>query len=617
LLHINQVSLRAGQKILLKNASVSIHKGERIGIVGHNGVGKTSFLNLIQGNLQPDSGKISISKNVCIGMTSQETPSEQVTPLDFVLKSRTDIFALQQEAKSARDPQRIAEIQENLLSLGSNRSLPRAAKILAGLGFTPNMQQQSCKSLSGGWKMRVSMASLLFCEPDILLLDEPTNHLDLESTIWLTNYLRKYQGTIILVSHDREILKSLPKRIIYITNSELKSYTGNYEQFVNARKKQIRQINAKKRKQDAEKKKISTFVERFRSKATKAKQAQSRLKLLKKMKPILESSDEERRIFEFPEPEHLPPPIYNLEKVSAGYKKTTVLRNVSLRLDTDDRIALLGANGNGKSTFIKLLAGEIQATSGVISKSPKLKIGYFDQHQSTSLDFSATPFAEMKKLKNDETPERIRKLLGRFGFSRERAYVKIGSLSGGERARLLFALISAEKPNILLLDEPTNHLDIETREALTQAINAFLGAVIIVSHDIGIIETVADKLWLVSDNTITQFDGTINDYRESVLKSLKNEHTEKKELKHKSSKKKQVLVNKKYSKQVARDISACEKRIQSLQSAIEQETNRFLEKDFFLNNVDTVKQADTRLKKIKSDLEEQITLWGQLVDTLN
>ena len=618
MLHIDQVSFRAGQKVLLKNASLSINTKERIAIVGQNGVGKTSLLNLIRGHLQPDSGKISVPKNICIAMTNQEAPSEQITPLEFVLRSKNELFALQQEAKTATDPQRIAEVHEKLINLESSRSVPKAAKILAGLGFTYNMQQQSCKSLSGGWKMRVGMASLLFSEPDMLLLDEPTNHLDLESTIWLTNYLRNYRGTIILVSHDRDLLNSLPKRIIHIENNQLKSYSGNYEQFAKARKQQIKQVHAVKRKQDAEKKKIITFVERFRSKATKAKQAQSRLKLLEKMEPISEFPDEERRIFEFPEPKHLPPPLYNLSKVYAGYKKTIVLKNISLRLDADDRIALLGPNGNGKSTFIKLLAGEIQATSGMLSKSPKLKIGYFDQHQSTLLDASETPFTEMKKRIADQTSEKTRTHLGHFGFSQERADVKIGSLSGGEKARLLFALMSAEKPNVLLLDEPTNHLDIESREALAQAINAFTGAVVIVSHDTSIIEMVADRLWLVSDGGITQLDGDLNDYRQGILLKPKTKQGtgkidhNKVSCKTKNSNSDRSTVQ----KQIRLQINKCENEIRKLEQNVDLIRKELINPDFLNNSVNTVKAHKT-LHALEIDLQKQFNIWDTLVEQLD
>jgi len=617
LLHIDQVSLRAGQKILLKNASLTINSKERIGLVGQNGVGKTSLLNLIQGDLQPDSGKISVPKNIFIAMSNQEPPSEKISPLEFVLRSKNDLFALRTEAKTATDPQRIAEIYEKLINLDSNRSVPKAAKILAGLGFTYKMQQQSCNNLSGGWKMRVGMAALLFSEPDMLLLDEPTNHLDLESNIWLISYLQKYQGTVILVSHDRELLNSVPKRIIHIENYKLKSYTGNYEQFTKTRNKQIEQVLSTKQKQDAEKNKITSFVDRFRSTAKKAKQAQSRLKLLEKMEPIPEFPDTERQIFEFPEPEQLPPPLYNLAKVSAGYNKTMVLKNISLRLDADDRIALLGPNGNGKSTFIKLLAGKIQAVSGVISKSSKLKIGYFDQHQSNLLDLSATPFTEMKKRQNNLTPQRIRKHLGHFGFSQERADVKIGFLSGGEKARLLFALISADKPNVLLLDEPTNHLDIESREALVQAINSFAGAVIIVSHDTHIIETVAERLWEVSNGSVKTFDGNLNDYRKSVLGKLKSTSL--------VGKTPGVVKNKqmafgssrtKKRRKIQNDLMVCERKIKKLENKLAVKNEQFMKLNYY-KDVNQVRRDSQLVTELKKRIDEQKTIWDRLVDAMD
>jgi len=518
LLRIDGLTFRIGRRVLLENTSVTVNSGHHVGLVGRNGAGKTTLLHLIRGALQPESGEISIPAAMRIGITSQESPSGPLSLIDFVLTSDPELVSLQREAENATDPNRIAEIHDRLHQMDAHRAEARAAKILAGLGFSEAMQQQPCDSLSGGWRMRVGLAALLFTAPDLLLLDEPTNHLDFEATVWLTDYLRAYPGTVLVVSHDRELLNRVADGIIHLENCALTYYAGNYDRFDTARRQRLNQIDAIRRKQDSQREKIIKFVERFRYKATKAKQAQSRLKMLEKMEPVAELPDEESRTFEFPEPKPLPPPLFSLDRVSAGYGDTPVLRNISLRLDADDRIALLGANGNGKSTFIKLLAGALTAESGIVSKSRKLKVGYFAQHQSDELDLSATPVIEMSRRRRHDPEEKIRAHLGRFGFAQERADTPVGSLSGGEKARLLFALMSAEAPNVLLLDEPTNHLDMESRDALVQAINDFAGAVVIVSHDPHVIELVADRLWLVADGTVAPFDGDLDDYRARVLR---------------------------------------------------------------------------------------------------
>jgi len=518
---IERLTYRVGPRVLLDDVNATINQGKHVGLFGKNGSGKTTLLKIIKGELEPETGSILIQSGAKIGMTSQEAPAGQDSIINFVLQSDKELLSLKQEARSADDPARIAEIHDRLDQIDASRAKTRAAKILAGLGFSETSQHQTCDSLSGGWRMRVGLAALLFTSPDILLLDEPTNHLDIESAVWLTDFLRTYAGTIIVVSHDRELLNNVAEGIVHLENSQLAYYGGNFDQFDSVRRQRLNQIESERRKQEIQKERIIRFVERFRYKATKAKQAQSRLKLLEKMQPLPDIQGEMDRNFNFPDPKPLPPPLFSLDRVSAAYEDKVILKNLSLRIDADDRIALLGANGNGKSTFIKLLAGQLSIGQGILSKSRKLKVGYFAQHQSDSLDPSSTPAIEMSRRRRSDNEEKIRNHLGGFGFSQERADTHISDLSGGEKARLLFALMSADAPNVLLLDEPTNHLDMDSRDALIQALNDFSGAVIIVSHDPYVIEMIADRLWLVEDGSIIQFDGDLNDYRSKVLRPSK------------------------------------------------------------------------------------------------
>ncbi len=523
MLVIDHVTFRIGRRVLLDNASATINQGQHVGLIGQNGSGKTTLLKIIQGVLEPETGEVSIVDGARIGITSQEAPSGDTPIIEFVLKFDRELISLQREAEEIADPYRIAEIHDRLRQIDASTAKARAAKILSGLGFPEANQTQTCQSLSGGWRMRVALAGLLFSAPEILLLDEPTNHLDFEATIWLTDFLKAYPGTVLVVSHDRELLNNVTTGIIHLENCDLTFYTGNFDRFDAARRQRLNQIEAVRRKQDIQKERILKFVERFRYKATKAKQAQSRLKLLEKMEPLPEISGNETRLFDFPEPKPIPPPLFNFDRVAAGYGEKEILKNLSLRIDSEDRIALLGANGNGKSTFLKILSGTLSARKGIVSKSRKLKVGYFSQHQAEELDLSATPFLELFRRKSAYPEERLRSHLARFGFSQERAETAVGLLSGGERARLLFALMSAEAPNVLLLDEPTNHLDMDSRDALIQAINNFPGAVIIVSHDPYVINMVADRLWLVENGSITPFDGALDEYRAQILRSRKIE----------------------------------------------------------------------------------------------
>ncbi|TXH34950.1 MAG: ABC-F family ATP-binding cassette domain-containing protein [Rhodospirillaceae bacterium] len=514
MLTISDLTYRIAGRSILSGASLSLSAGQRAGLVGRNGTGKSTLLKLISGQLQADSGEIRMAGNSRIGMLSQEAPSGPVSLLDTVLAADTERAALLAEAEHCSDPARIADIHQRLSDIGAHAAPARAAEILHGLGFDAEAQARPCADFSGGWRMRVALAAVLFSAPDLLLLDEPTNHLDLEATLWLEDYLRRYPHTILIVSHDRDLLNKAVERIVHLQDQKLTVYGGNYDTFERTRAEKLALQSAMAAKQEAQRKHMQAFVDRFRYKASKARQAQSRLKALAKLPPITVAVEERGIEFDFPTPAELPPPLITLDQVDVGYEPgKPILKRLDLRLDPDDRIALLGSNGNGKSTFVKLLAGRLAAMNGEMRRSSKLRVGYFAQHQAEELDLQATPLQTMARLAPNLTPQQCRAHLGRFDFGVEKVETRIAHLSGGEKARLLLALMSHSAPNILLLDEPTNHLDIDSRRALVQAINDFAGAVVLISHDPTLIELTIDRLWLVKDGTCRPFAGDLDDYR--------------------------------------------------------------------------------------------------------
>ncbi len=522
MLQIENLTYRIGPRVLLDEASASIPAGHCVGLVGRNGTGKTTLLRLITSEIEADGGSITIPPRWRIGVTSQEAPEGRGSLVDSVLAADTELTDLETEAETATDPERISYIYERLGEKEAHSAPSRAARILAGLGFDEEAQQRTLGEFSGGWRMRVMLASLLFTKPDLLLLDEPTNHLDLEAALWLEDYLRRYDGTILIVSHDRGLLNRVSREILHLENSTLTLYQGGYDQFEATRRMRLEQNERAREKQDLQRAHIQSFVDRFRYKASKARQAQSRLKMLERMEPIAEHSEGGRVTFNFPDPvPQLSPPLFSVLNATVGYDDKAVLSNLSIRLDEDDRVALLGANGNGKSTLMRLLAGRLKQMSGTLTTAPKLRVGYFAQHQTEELDMNATPVIELGRRLPEDKDVQLRSQLGRFGFSQQRADTKISNLSGGEKARLLFALMTCDKPHILLLDEPTNHLDVDSRQALIQAINSFVGAVVIVSHDPHVIELTADRFWLVADGSVVPFDGDMDAYRSLLLAGVK------------------------------------------------------------------------------------------------
>ncbi len=523
MLTIENLTYRIGGRALLERASLALPAGHHAGLVGRNGTGKSTLLKLIASELHADSGDITLPNGTRIGMVAQEAPAGRESLIDTVLmadRERADLLA---EAEHATDPHRIADIHTRLADIEAHRAPARAATILHGLGFDTEQQQRPCRDFSGGWRMRVALAAILFSEPDLLLLDEPTNHLDLEATLWLEDFLKRYPHTVLLVSHDRDLLNKVVDKIVHLEMQKLTVYSGGYDTFEKTRALKIANIAAAQKKQEAQRRHMQTFIDRFRYKASKARQAQSRIKMLARMEPIVSVAEERTIEFDFPNPEPLAPPIIALDRADAGYEPgKPVLRNLNLRLDMDDRVALLGANGNGKSTLAKLLAGRLKPMAGTLRKSGKLRVGYFAQHQTDELDVNATPLQIMDRLAPMTTEEKRRAHLGRFGFQQDKALTMVSALSGGEKARLLFALMSRESPHVLLLDEPTNHLDIDSRQALVQAINSFEGAVVLISHDPHLIELTADRLWLVADSLVKSFDGDMDDYRKLLTEERRN-----------------------------------------------------------------------------------------------
>jgi ATP-binding cassette subfamily F protein 3 len=519
MLVIDDLSLRIAGRLLLDGASARIPDGARVGLVGRNGIGKTTLFRAIVGELPLEHGSIALPARARVGRLAQEAPNGPESLIEVVLAADIERARLLAEAETARDPHRIAEIQTRLADIGAHAAPARAASILAGLGFTAEMQLCPCTDFSGGWRMRVALAAVLFSEPDLLLLDEPTNYLDLEGTLWLTDHLARYPRTVIVISHDRDLLDEAVDWILHVDAGKLVLYRGGYSSFVRQRaEKQALDAKAVK-KQEAERKRIQAFIDRFKAKATKARQAQSRVKRLAKMAPIAAVVNDDVRRIALPAPtKMLSPPIIALDKVSAGYEPgKPVLRRLTLRIDTDDRIALLGANGNGKSTLAKLLAGRLAPDGGTITRAHGIDVAYFAQHQLDELIPEQSVYDHIRRLMPDAPEAKVRARAGGIGFPGATADTPVENLSGGEKARLLIGIATFFGPHLVILDEPTNHLDIDSRAALVDAINEYPGAVILVSHDRYLIEACADRLWLVADGTVAPYEGDLDDYRRLVL----------------------------------------------------------------------------------------------------
>jgi len=519
MLHINDLSFRIAGRPLFEHATAAIPEGHKVGLVGRNGTGKTTLLRLIAGEIHADDGSISYPKNARLAHVSQEAPGGPETLLETVLAAHTELAALTAEAETAHDPHRISEIHTRLGDIDAHSAPARASRILSGLGFDEEAQQRACAEFSGGWRMRVALAGALFAAPDILLLDEPTNYLDLEGALWLEDFIESYPHTVLIVSHDRDLLNKAVDNILHLNDRRLTFYTGGYDRFEETRREQQRLQLKLKKSQDDARRHMEEFVERFRAKATKARQAQSRLKALAKMQPIAAEIDSEVVPFRFPSPDRsLGNPLIRIESASVGYDpERPVLKHVNLRLDCDDRVGLLGANGNGKSTLAKLLCGKLVPLSGFRHASKKLEYGYFAQHQMDELRPKLSAYDHIAELMPDATEAQKRGKVAAIGFGADKSDTPTEKLSGGEKARLLFALATFHAPHLLIFDEPTNHLDVDSREALIHALNDFEGAVILISHDRHLLEATVDRLWVVRNGGVASYDGDLESYREESL----------------------------------------------------------------------------------------------------
>ena len=521
MLQISDLTYRIEGRTILDRASVTVPGGHKVGLVGRNGAGKTTLLRLITGDLAPDDGELNWPNAARLGYVAQEAPGGSDTLIEWVLAADQERAALLAEAETAEDPGRIADIQLRLNDIGAHAAPARAAQILAGLGFDETAQNTACSAFSGGWRMRVALAAVLFLEPDILLLDEPTNYLDLEGTLWLENYLRNYPHTVLMVSHDRDLLNRAVGAILHLDHGKLTLYSGGYDTFEDTRREKQRLEAKLKKKQDDERQRIEAFITRFKAKATKATQAQSRIKALARLKPIAVTEDTRVAPISFPAPEkELASPLIQLERAAVGYQPgSPVLDRLDLRIDNDDRIALLGQNGNGKSTFAKLIASRLAPERGELMAHKQLQVGYFAQHQLDELDPNQTPYDYIAALMRESSEAQKRARLGTFGFGVEKADTKCGQLSGGEKARLLLMLTAFHGPHMIILDEPTNHLDVDSREMLIHALNEYQGAVVLISHDRHLIDACAERLWLVANGTVTSYDADMEAYRRLLLEA--------------------------------------------------------------------------------------------------
>ena len=518
MLNLNGITARLGGQTILDSASASLPARSRVGIVGRNGAGKSTLLKIIAGEMSADDGSVETPRGTRIGYVAQEAPGGTMTPFEMVLAADEERVELLERADTATDAGEIADVHERLNLLDAHGAPARAARILAGLGFDEANQHEPLSSFSGGWRMRVALAGLLFSRPDLLLLDEPSNHLDLEAALWLESFLRTYPASMVIVSHERDLLNNVADHILHVQGGKTTLYSGGYDAFERQRSERLSQVESMRRSQEDKRAKLQAYVDRWRYKAHTAKQAQSRMKALARMEPVAAAMEDPTLRFDFPNPDELRPPLIVADDAAVGYvADTPVLSKLNFRIDPDDRIAFLGRNGNGKTTLARLVAGQLSPMAGNMSASGKLRVGYFAQHQVEELIADDTPLQHMSRLLKDSKPGDVRSQLGRFGFSGEKVHLEVKKLSGGERARLALALITRDAPHILILDEPTNHLDVDAREALVQALNAFEGAVVMVSHDRHLLEMTADRLVLVADGRAEEFSGSLDDYRDMLL----------------------------------------------------------------------------------------------------
>ena len=614
MINFKNISFSIGGVSLFEDTSAFVPTGHKVGIVGRNGAGKTTLFKLILNEISLDGGVIEVPKNYRLGAVAQEAPSNEEKLIDTVLAADTERAKLLNASEIETDPNKIADIHIRLADIDAYSAEARASSILSGLGFNQTDQNSPCSSFSGGWRMRVALASVLFSNPDLLLLDEPTNYLDFEGTAWLENYLQKFKNTVLIISHDRNLLNKSVSGILHLSSKKMQFYTGNYDTFDNERRNQLEQKISQKNKQDAQRAHIQSFVDRFKAKASKARQAQSRIKILEKMKPIVIEEDQKIPKFKFEDVSKFSPPLVTLDQASVGYNEIEVLKNINIQINPDDRVGLLGVNGEGKSTFSKLIAKKINLIKGHLQIPKKLKIGYFAQHQLDELRADETPFQHLYLKLNKEIPSKIRARLGSAGFTPETMDLEVRRLSGGQKARLLLLLVVIEKPDLLILDEPTNHLDIESREALIMALNDYKGSLILVSHDAFLVERLVDRLLIIKDGNVSEFSGDIHDYRKFVL----NDNTKKK--KQKSVLKKDNLndlVSKSSLPDLKKSLTYSEKRIFEYENQKKKLEIEMLNKNFYAsNNQKRVQEVNVNLKKLLQQIVEEEKVWEKIAEKI-
>lgn len=612
MIKLHDISYSVEGRPLLENASATIPAGHKVGLVGRNGTGKTTLFRLIRGELSLETGSIDLPRQARIGGVAQEVPGNDISLLDTVLAADTERAELLAEAERADDPNRIAEIQTRLADIDAWSAEGRASSILKGLGFSPEKQQMPCSAFSGGWRMRVALAAVLFAQPDLLLLDEPTNYLDLEGAIWLESYLAKYPHTVIIVSHDRGLLNRAVGSILHLEDRKLTFYQGAYDTFAKTRAARLASAEAEAKRQDARRAHLQSYVDRFRYKADKAKQAQSRLKMIAKLEPITRPQEAALRRFSFPEPEELSPPIVRVENGTVGYEDTAILSRLDLRIDQDDRIALLGQNGEGKSTLSKLISGRLNPMAGRVVTSNKLRIGYFAQHQVDELFIDETPLDHIRRLRPEKTPAQLRAILGGFGIGAEQADTEVGRLSGGQKARLSLLLATIDVPHLLILDEPTNHLDIESREALVEALTAYSGAVVLVSHDMHLLSLVADRLWLVKDGRVTPYDDDLDTYRSQLLSGDKpTPMAPSYKPKVKKASRDEILA-------LRAEVRKCEDRLEKLMEMHEKLSAKLADPELYSDkNIADLEVWNKKFAEVEEAMSRAETLWVKAQEKLD
>ena len=609
MLRIEDITYAVEGRPLFQGASAVIPDGHKVGFVGRNGTGKTTLFRLIRGELTLESGTIRIPRQARIGGVAQEVPGSETSLLDTVLEADEERASLLAAAEVQTDATRIAEIQTRLADIDAWSAEARASTILKGLGFTQAEQAMPCSAFSGGWRMRVALAGVLFSAPDLLLLDEPTNYLDLEGALWLESYLAKYPHTVITISHDRGLLNRAVTSILHLEDRKLSLYNGNYDTFAKTRAARLAVAEAEAKKQEARRAHLQSFVDRFRYKASKAVQAQSRLKMIAKMTPISTPQEAALRKFSFPEPEELSPPIINIESGSVGYNGKPVLSKLNLRIDQDDRIALLGRNGEGKSTLSKLLAGKLDTLGGRVTRARKLRIGYFAQHQLDELHSDETPIDHIRRLRPDEAPGKLRTRLAGFGIGAEQAETVAARLSGGQKARLSLLLATIDAPHLLILDEPTNHLDMESREALVEALTAYSGAVILVSHDMHLLSHVADRLWLVNSGRVAPYEADLDAYRRSLL--------DEKAAKPAKPKARATRPSRQQIAELRQAVSAAEARVVKLSDIREQLAQKLADPTMYQDGkMSETESWQRKFAEVEDGLERAEALWMKALERL-